>query len=72
VSFIAAGATNVTSSASTLTGDGQVTITVDATTDSCPTTPSAAERGTGASARAPHRLKHPSARPGSAHYGRLP
>jgi hypothetical protein len=35
-SFVAAGATNVTSAASSRTGDGQVTITFDPTTDSCP------------------------------------
>jgi hypothetical protein len=36
---MAAGATNVTSSASSRTGDGQVTITFDPVTDSCPTPP---------------------------------
>jgi hypothetical protein len=33
---VVAGATNVSSAPSTRTGDGQVTITYDPTTDSCP------------------------------------
>jgi hypothetical protein len=36
-SFVIAGATNVSSALSTLTPDGQVTITYDPTTDGCPT-----------------------------------
>jgi cold-inducible RNA-binding protein len=38
-SFMAAGATDVTSSASSRAGDGQVTITFDAATDTCPSPP---------------------------------
>jgi hypothetical protein len=40
-SFVAVGATDVTSAASALTGDGQVTISYDPATDSCPTEPPA-------------------------------